>query len=211
MKLHGYFRSSAAYRVRIALNLKGIPYEHAGVNLLNAEQLSENYQALNPQGLLPALELDDGTVIAQSPAILEWLEEQYPQTPLLPENALERAQVRAFAAHIGCDIHPLNNLRVLKYLRGELSASDDSVNAWYGEWVTRGFAALEKNLQNSAGDYCFGDSPTLADVYLVPQMFNARRFKVALDNYPTLTRICDRCDTLQAFIDAQPGHQPDSA
>lgn len=211
MKLYGYFRSSAAYRVRIALNIKGIRYQHVGVNLLNAEQRGDAYQALNPQGLLPTLELDDGTIIAQSPAILEYLEEQYPQTPLLPSDPLARAQVRAVAAHIGCDIHPLNNLRVLKYLRDELSASDEAVNTWYAQWIAGGFAALEKNLQHSAGPFCFGDTPTLADVYLVPQMFNARRFDVPLDAYPTLTRICEHCDTLPAFIQAQPGNQPDSA
>lgn len=210
MILYGYFRSSAAYRVRIALNLKGLDWQQAPINLLKAEQLGDNYKAINPQGLLPALALSDGRIIAQSGAILEWLEEQHPDTSLLPEDPFTRAQVRSVAAHIACDIHPLNNLSIMQYLKAELGADDTEVSHWYAHWVARGFSALEHMLQHSAGNYCFGDSPTLADCYLVPQMFNARRFKVPLDNYPLLTRICDYCDEQDAFIQAQPGNQPDA-
>jgi maleylacetoacetate isomerase len=207
MKLYTYFRSSAAYRVRIALNLKNIPHELAGVNLLKAEQTATPYTDKNPQGLLPALETEHG-VLAQSLAILEWLEETHPETPLLPSNSWEKAQVRSFCYAIACDIHPIDNLRVLKYLSGELNVSDDQKNTWYRHWIIEGFSKLEQTLSDSA--YCFGNAPTLADACLVPQVFNALRFKVDMSQFPKIHAIYNRCNELQAFIDAAPENQPDA-
>ncbi|WP_283709047.1 maleylacetoacetate isomerase [Pseudoalteromonas prydzensis] len=209
MKLYSYFRSSAAYRVRIALNLKNIPHELITVNLLKSEQQGSEYLAKNPQGLLPALETDEG-VLAQSMAILEYLEETYPETPLLFGDAWQKAQIRNLCFAIACDIHPIDNLRVLKYLSSELGADDEAKNAWYRHWVEVGFEKLEQ-LLDSNHDYCIGDKPSLADVCLVPQVFNAYRFNVDMTAYPKIAAIYERCNKLAAFIDAAPQNQPDAA
>ncbi len=213
MKLHDYFRSSAAYRVRIALNLKGLAYEHVPVNLLKGEEGAAGYKVLNPQGLVPALETDDGAVLTQSLAICEWLDETHPEPPLLPRDALGRARARALALAVACEIHPLNNLRVLKYLVRELGASDEQKLGWYRHWIAEGFAALEAMLAASpaTGRFCHGDAPTLADVCLVPQVFNARRFDCELSAFPTVVRIAAACDALEAFAAAAPARQPDAA
>ena len=210
MKLYSYFRSSAAYRVRIGLNLKRLAYDYVPVNLLRAEQKSAGYLSRNPQGLVPALETDDGALIAQSMAILEWLEETHPTPALLPKNPVQRARVRSMALNIACDIHPLNNIAILNYLKRELAADDAQVSAWYGVWVRRGFDAVEKTLAETAGDFCFGDTPTLADCCLIPQVFNADRFEVPTSDYPHIRRIHDHCLTLDAFADAAPARQPDA-
>tara|TARA_R110001592_G_scaffold363323_1_gene684033 strand:- start:136002 stop:136634 length:633 start_codon:yes stop_codon:yes gene_type:complete len=210
MKLYSYHRSSAAYRVRIALNLKGLPYDYVSVNLLHSEQKSDNYLARNPQGLLPALELADGEVLAQSIAILEWLEESYPSPALLPENTLERARVRSLVNNIACDIHPLNNLSIMNYLRTELGASDEGVHQWYCHWVERGFSAIEQGLARTMGKCCFGDEPTLADICLIPQAYNAFRFKVPMEDYANIRKIVEHCNTLEAFSRATPESQPDA-
>ena len=207
MKLYSYFRSSAAYRVRIALNLKKIDHELAIVNLLKSEQLDENYLALNPQGLLPALETDEG-VLGQSLAILEWLDETYPQSPLISGSAWQKAQIRNLSFAIACDIHPVNNLRVLKYLSNELKVDDDAKNTWYKHWVEVGFDKIEILLGDD--DYCIGNKPSLADVCLVPQVFNAIRFNVDMSRYPKITAIYERCNKLAAFNDAAPQNQPDA-
>ncbi|MEM8660143.1 MAG: maleylacetoacetate isomerase [Pseudomonadota bacterium] len=210
MKLYSYYRSSAAYRVRIALNLKDLSYQYEAVNLLHSEQKSESYMARNPQGLLPALELDDGEVLAQSVAILEWLEESHPQPALLPDTPLERAKVRSLVNNITCDIHPLNNLSIMNYMRTELDASDDDVHRWYCNWVDRGFSAIEQSLVTTMGRYCFGAHPTLADVCLVPQVYNARRFKVPLDSYPNIRNVVEHCNSTEPFANAAPEAQPDA-
>lgn len=210
MKLYSYFRSTAAYRVRIALNLKGLAYDYVPVNLLRAEQKSEGYLSRNPQGLVPALETERGDIIAQSMAILEWLEETHPEPALLPDDPVQRARVRSIASNIACDIHPLNNIAILNYLRSELHAGDSEIHAWYCAWVRRGFDAIEQTLDGTSGTFCFGDTPTLADCCLVPQVFNADRFDVATDDYPHIRRINDHCLTLEAFADAAPARQPDA-
>jgi len=210
MKLYTYFRSSAAYRVRIALNLKGIKHTLEPVNLLQGEQKSEAYLGLNPQGLLPALALDDGTLIAQSVAIMEYLEECFPKSPLLPTDSLARARVRSLVNNIACDIHPLNNISILGYLKSEFEADKDQVQAWYHHWIERGFEATESALANHGGLFCEGDMPSLADCCLIPQVFNAQRFKVSMDRYPNIMRVTGHCNTLDAFIKAQPAHQPDA-
>ncbi|KAF7781916.1 maleylpyruvate isomerase [Pseudoalteromonas rubra] len=207
MKLYTYFRSSAAYRVRIALNLKELDHELIPVNLLKSEQQGTDYLSKNNQGLLPALETDQG-VLAQSLAILEWLEEAYEAAPLLPADSWEKAQVRNFCYAIACDIHPIDNLRVLKYLSNELSVSDEQKNTWYRHWVIEGFKKLEVMLGDSL--FCFGDKPTLADVCLVPQVYNALRFKVDMNDFPKIARIYEHCNTLPAFNDAAPEHQADA-
>lgn len=214
MKLYGYFRSSAAYRVRIGLNLKGVEYESVPVDLrapANAQH-SPEFLALNPQGLVPVL-LDGGRALTQSLAILEYLEEIRPQPPLLPAAAAERAQVRALALAIACDIHPLNNTRVLSYLRAPLGADEAAVNAWYVHWVARGLRALEAQVARlgSDGRHMCGRSVTLADVCLVPQMYNARRFHCDVTPYPTLRSICAYLETLPAFARAAPEAQPEAA
>ena len=207
--LYGYFRSSAAYRVRIALNMKGLPYVQTPVSLLKGEQRSTDYLALNPHGLVPALR-DGEALLTQSLAICEYLDEAYPDTPqLLPVDPALRAQVRAVALAIACDIHPVNNLRVLNYLKSELAVPEDARNDWYRHWVVQGFAALEHQLAVHAGQYCFGDSITLADVCLLPQVFNARRFNVDMAAYPLLSRIAANLEVLPAFADAHPQKQPD--
>ncbi len=213
MKLHTYFRSSAASRVRIALNLKRLAYDSVPVHLLRAGggQRQPDYLALNPAGLVPTLE-DDGAVLAQSLAIIEYLEETRPAVALLPGPALERARVRAIAQAIACDIHPLNNLRVLKYLKHELGVPEERKNAWYRHWVDVGLAAVEAMLANDprTGAFCHGDTPTLADCCLVPQVFNARRFDCDLTALPTVLRIVERCEALEAFRLAAPAVQPDA-
>ncbi len=210
MKLYSYYRSSAAYRVRIALNLKGLAYDYLPVNLLDSQQKSATYMAVNPQGLVPALEVQSGELIAQSVAILEWLEETCPPPALLPVDPLPRARVRSLVNNITCDIHPLNNLSVLNYLKSELKASSEDVHHWYCTWVDRGFSAIERSLEATMGDFCFGDQPTLADVCLVPQVYNARRFDVPMDKYGNIQRVTQHCNSLEAFALAAPGAQPDA-
>lgn len=215
MTLYGYFRSSTSYRTRIAMNLKGLDYDYIAVNLAQDEQLKNEFLALNPQGLVPVLQADD-LLLFQSPAILEWLEEVYPKNPLLPKDAAGRMQVRALSAMIGCDIHPLNNRRVLQYLRNELSVDEAEVIKWCNRWISEGFAALEKRLaqdnsrDNSRRKFCYGDSPTFADCYLIPQVSSARRFEVDLNPYPNIVQIDAHCRTLKAFADADPMQQPDA-
>lgn len=209
MILHGYWRSGTSYRTRIALNLKGLTYEQRGVDLRQGDQRSAAYLRLNPQGLVPALEVD-GTVLTQSPAILEWLEETYPTPPLLPIDPVARAQVRAMAALIGCDIHPLNNLRVGKALREDFGADQAAVDAWAAHWIAPGFAALESLVAQYGDGWCFGDAPTLADCYLIPQIYSARRFNVALGAFSRLLAIEAAADADPAFQAAHPDRQPDA-
>ncbi|HZI83699.1 MAG TPA: maleylacetoacetate isomerase [Casimicrobiaceae bacterium] len=211
MKLYGYFRSSAAYRVRIALGIKGLPYEYAAVHLRKGEQSAEPYRALNPAELVPAL-VDDRGAFTQSLAIIEYLDERYPEPPLLPRTIEERARVRAIALSIACDIHPLDNLRVLRYLVGTLGASEATKDAWYRHWIDAGLTALEAQLSRdpATGEFCHGAAPTLADCCLVPQLANARRASIPLDSYPTLVRIEARCNALPAFAGAVPERQPDA-
>jgi maleylpyruvate isomerase len=213
MKLYTYFRSSAAYRVRIALNLKGLDYEALPVHLLRngGEQLTDAYRAINPSALLPTLD-DDGAVIGQSLAIIEYLEETRPQVPLLPVDPADRARVRALALTVAADTHPLGNLRVLKYLKHDLNLSEEVKLEWQRHWLRIGMATLETMLSGDArtGLYCHGDTPTLADCCLVPQVFGAQRFGVDLAPYPTVTRIHDACAGLPAFHQAQPSQQPDT-
>ena len=204
--LYDYYRSSAAYRVRIALNLKGIDYESRPVNLADGAQKDAAYRALNPQGFVPMLEIDDHR-LTQSLAIMVYLDQRFPYPPLMPRNALEGAHVRAMALGIACDIHPLNNLRVLKYLTGTLGVTEEQKNAWYAHWITEGLAALETMAAPTAGKFLYGDSVTLADVCLVPQIYNARRFDVPLDAYPTLVRADANAAALESFAAAHPDRQ----
>ncbi|WP_445004848.1 maleylacetoacetate isomerase [Halomonas mongoliensis] len=210
--LYGYFRSSAAYRVRIALNLKGLAHDQAPVNLVKGEQRGEANLARHPQGLVPSLVTGDGLVLTQSLAICEYLDETHPEPPLLPADPAGRARVRALAQLVACEIHPLNNLRVLKYLVGTLEADEAAKLAWYRHWVAEGFQALEAMLSREAGsgDFCHGDTPTLADLCLVPQVFNAERFECDLTAYPRIRRITANCRALDAFAQAAPGAQPDA-
>jgi maleylacetoacetate isomerase len=213
MRLYSYFRSSAAYRVRIALNLKGLPYETVPVHLTRGggEQLAPAYRQLNPQALVPVLE-DGGRVLTQSLAIIEYLEETHPQTPLLPKDPAGRARVRALALAVACDLHPLNNLRVLNYLTGPLGLGEDAKLAWYRHWIAEGLRALEASLagDRATGRFCHGDAPGLADCCLVPQLANAHRVKCDVSPYPTLLRIEQSCQALEAFRRAAPGAQPDA-
>jgi maleylacetoacetate isomerase len=213
LTLYTYWRSSAAYRVRIALHCKGLSFESVPKHLVRdgGEQRKADYLALNPQGLVPALG-DDGFVIPQSLAICEYLEETHPEPRLLPGNANDRAIVRGMALAVACDIHPLNNLSVTAYLRSELGADDAAVNRWVGHWIQRGFGALEERVRRAPGDgrHCYGLSVTLADVFLVPQMYNARRFKVDVAAYPRLVAICAHLEDLPAFAAARPEAQPDA-
>lgn len=213
MRLYTYFRSSAAFRVRIALNLKGVPYDVIPVHLLRSggEQFAEQYVRTNPLSLIPAVE-DGGQVLFQSLAIIEYLDERFPQPPLLPTDALARAYVRAVALTIACDIHPLNNLRVLRYLVRQLHVSDPDKEAWYRHWIELGLGQLDRIVvsRGLSGPYAFGDQVTIADLVIVPQIFNARRFGCDLAVAPTLTAICDRCMELDAFVKAEPSAQPDA-
>jgi maleylacetoacetate isomerase len=212
--LHSYFRSSASFRVRIALNLKGIDYDQSPVHLIRdgGEQLQPSYRAINPDGLVPSLTCDDGSVLTQSLAIVEYLEERFPTPALLPASALDRAFVRSVALQIACEIHPIANLRVLKYLRGEIGASETQKDAWYRHWIDLGLASLEAKLASDSrkGSYVFGDSPTLADICLIPQVWNARRFSIPLDAFPTIRRIADHAMQHEAFAAAEPRRQPDA-
>ena len=212
MKLIGYFRSSAAYRVRIALNLKGVTVEHASRHLRKGEQRAPDYAAINPQMLVPALVLDSGEVLTQSLAILEYLEETHPQPPLLPGDPVGRARVRALALIPTADIHPIQNLRVMGYLREKFGQTEESAFAWSRHWIETGFDAYEATIAKDpkTGVFSHGDSPTLADLCLVPQVFNAARFKVDMKKYPTIQRIYDACLRLPAFDAAQPARQPDA-
>jgi maleylacetoacetate isomerase len=201
--LFEYYRSSASYRVRIALNLKGVDYERVQVDLVHGAQKEEDYRSRNPQGLVPMLEID-GHRIAQSLAIIDYLDAVLPEPRLIPAEPAARAQVLTMTLGIACDIHPLNNLRVLKYLAGPLGQPEEARNAWYAHWVSEGFAALETTARDSAGLFLFGAQPTAADVYLIPQMFNARRFNVPVDAYPTLVRVDAEACRLPAFAAAHP-------
>lgn len=213
MKLHSYFRSSASYRVRIALNLKGLSYDLIPVHLLKngGEQFSENFRALNPDALVPVLE-HEGVALTQSLAIIEYLEETYPTPALLAKNSLDRAWQRSLALMIACDIHPINNLRILQYLTNVLHVSEEEKNTWYRHWCEQGLAAVENMLANDVrvGRYCYGDSPSLADCFLIPQIANAKRLQCNLTNMPTLLRINDACLELDSFIHASPAQQPDA-
>ena len=213
MKLFNAARSSASFRVRIALNLKGLPFEYVPVGLVKGDQFKDDFRALNPAELVPVLQIDDGSTLVQSLAIIEYLDEKYPQPPLLPHDPLGRAYVRAIALAIACEIHPLNNLRVLRYLVRTLGASDDAKNAWYRHWVEQGLAQVEAQLVagRRTGRFVRGDQVTLADVLIVPQIFNAQRFDCRLDHVPTVMRIFGACMQLPAFVAAQPEKQPDFA
>ena len=212
MKLYTYFRSSAAFRVRIALNLKRLAYEPRFVHLPKGEHRKPDYAKVNPQALVPTLELDDGAHLTQSLAIIEYLDEKHPQPPLIPKEALARSRVRSLALLVACDIHPLNNLRVLQHLKRSLGQNEDQVKAWYRHWIAEGLAKLEAELagSDSTGAFCHGDAPTMADCCLVPQIFNARRYDCELAAYSVTMRIFDACMKLDAFDRAQPSKQPDA-
>ena len=214
MILYTYWRSSAAYRVRVALNLKGLDWGSAFVHLVRdgGQQLKEAFEALNPQRQVPVLDLEDGNLLRQSLAIIEYLDEAHPEPPLLPQEPLDRARVRALAQVIACDIHPLNNLRVLKYLTGTLGVDEERKTAWYRHWVATGFTALERLLaeSESTGMFCHGNTPTIADVCLVPQVYNARRFRVDMSAFPNISRIDSACLELDAFAEAAPEAQGDA-
>ena len=213
MLLYDYWRSSASYRVRIALNLKGLSYKQKSVHLVRdgGEQKQPEYTAINPQGLVPTL-VDDGIVLTQSMAIMEYLDERYPEPPLLPAELIERARIRAMALVIACDIHPLNNSSVTGYIGTTLQQSSAAVNEWYCNWITRGFTALETLLESSgsSGLCCYGDDPGLADICLVPQVYNAERFNCDLTSFENIRRISGYCRNLKAFTMATPEHQPDA-
>jgi maleylpyruvate isomerase len=213
MKLYSYFRSSAAYRVRIALNLKGLAYEYAPIHLLRdgGQQLKPDYRELNPDGIVPTF-IDGDNVLTQSLAIIEYLDETHPEPALLPGTPLDRAFVRSVALQIACEIHPVDNLRILKYLKHTLKVGDEAKDAWYRHWLESGFESLEKRLANDSrvGTLCFGDTPTLADLCLVPQVYNARRFNLDMSRYPTIERIADHAAQIDAFARAAPGQQPDA-
>lgn len=210
MRLYSFFRSSAAYRVRIALNLKNVDYDIVSVDLPGSAHRTAEFRALNPQATIPTLD-DDGTILWQSLAIVDYLDARYPSPRLIPEEPVARARVQAFAQAIVCEIHPLNNLRVLKYLRGELKLDDAAVNQWYSHWIAEAFAPLETLAERwSGGRYCFGDTVSVADVCLVPQIYNARRFNCDLTAYPTLARIGAGLESEPAFASAAPSLQPDA-
>ena len=211
MKLYTYFRSSAAFRVRIALNLKGLSYEPVFVHLAKGEHRQPDYAKVNPQALLPTLELDDGTRLAQSLAIMEWLEEKHPSPSLMPKEPLARVRVRSLSYLIACEIHPLNNLRVLQHLKRALGQTQKQIDAWYRHWIVDGLAKFEADLAHGqTGKFCHGDSPTMADCCLVPQIFNAKRYNSDLAPYPKSMRVFENCMKLKAFERAQPSQQPDA-
>ena len=210
MELFNYFRSSASYRVRIALALKGLDYDYHSVHLGQNEQFNESYSAVSAARLVPLLR-DGEKVVTQSLAIIEYLDETHPEPRLLPTDPLERARVRALSMDIACEIHPLNNLRVLRYLVGPLKVSEDDKNRWYRHWVETGLEVVERQLQSKPGRYCHGDSPTLADCVLVPQIFNAKRFDCRLDHVPQVMRVFDACMQLDAFEQTRPEKCPDAS
>ncbi|WP_431820539.1 maleylacetoacetate isomerase [Burkholderia sp. F1] len=213
MKLYSYFRSSASYRVRIALHLKQLPFDYMPVHLLRdgGQQLKDEYRTLSPDSLVPTL-VDGDAALQQSLAIVEYLDETHPEPPLLPKEPIDRAYVRSIALQIACEIHPLNNLRVLKYLKHMLQVPEEAKNDWYRHWIEAGFETLEARLANDprTGKLCFGDTPTLADICVVPQVFNANRFAIDTSRFPTIQRIHDHAMTLDAFKAAAPGAQPDA-
>lgn len=211
MELYNFFRSGTSHRLRIALRLKGLDVEYVPVDLRSEQHLGADYKALNPQGLVPAL-VHEGQVLIQSPAIIEWLEERHPAPALLPADPDDRARVRALAAIVGCDIHPINNRRILEYLRHELGCDEAVINSWCATWIAAGFDAIEALLaaDTQRGDFCFGGAPTLADVYLVPQVESARRFKVDMARWPRIEAVDAACARLAAFRLAAPALQPDA-
>jgi maleylacetoacetate isomerase len=210
LKLYTYFRSSAAFRVRIALNLKGLAYDPVFVHLAKGEHRKPEYAELDPQALLPTL-VDRDHALSQSLAIIEYLEEKYPAPPLLPKDALGRARVRSLSLLVACEIHPLNNLRTLQHLKRALAQNEEQINAWYRHWIADGLAKLEADLgRGGSGKFCHGDSPTMADCCLVPQIFNAKRYQSDLAPYPKVVRIFEACMKLEAFDRAQPSKQPDA-
>ena len=212
MKLYNFFRSGTSHRLRIAMNIKGVSAEYIAVDLRVEAHLKKAFKSLNPQGLVPALVMDD-KVLIQSPAIIEWLEETYPTPALLPKDAHDRAHVRAMAAMVGCDIHPVNNRRILEYLRKHFGSDEEAINAWCGTWISDGFDALEALLaaDKQRAGFCFGNSPSLADVYLIPQIESSRRFKVDLSQWPLIAEIEKNCLQLEAFQKAAPMQQPDAS
>jgi maleylpyruvate isomerase len=211
MKLYNFFRSGTSHRLRIALNLKGITTDYVAVDLRVEEHLKDAFKSVNPQQLVPALDTGENVLI-QSPAIIEWLEEKHPTPALLPQGADARAHVRALAAIVGCDIHPINNRRILQTLRKQFGANEDAVNAWCGHWISEGFDAYEALIaaDKTRGRFSFGDTPTLADVYLVPQVESARRFNVDMNRWPLISGIDKACGELEAFKNAAPNQQPDA-
>ncbi|MGE8444371.1 MAG: maleylacetoacetate isomerase [Comamonas testosteroni] len=212
MKLYSFFRSGTSHRLRIALNLKGLTPDYLPVDLRVDEQAEAPFKRINPQGLVPALTLDSGETLIQSPAIIEWLEERYPTPALLPANPEARAHVRAMAAIVGCDVHPINNRRILQTLRQQFGADEAAINAWCATWITAGFDAIEALLaqDDTRGHFCFGHAPSLADVYLIPQVESARRFGVDLARWPLISAVDTACSALPAFAQAAPLAQPDA-
>lgn len=211
MKLYSFFRSGTSHRTRIVLNLKGVAYDATYVSLAKNEHHQASFKVLNPQGFVPVLETES-SVLLQSPAIIEWLEEQYPMPALLPTDTLGREKVRALAALIGCDIHPLNNKRVLEYLRQNLGFDETQINTWCAKWIQEGFTALEQHLEQDLAreKFCYGKQPTIADAYLIPQVVSAQRFKIDLSIYPNINEIYQHCMTLEAFQKAAPEQQVDA-
>jgi maleylacetoacetate isomerase len=213
MRLYTFFRSSASYRVRIALNLKGLAYDQAAIHLRRGggEQLMPAYRAINPQALVPALE-DNGRILTQSLAIIEYLEETHPNPPLLPKDTADRALVRSMALVIACEVHPIQNLRVLNYVKATYNQTDEQVNQWAQHWIDLGLSALQEMIvaQPKRGKFCFGETPTLADICLIPQLGNARRYGCDLSKYPTILEIENQCNALPAFANAAPEKQPDA-